>query len=258
MAPDPEVRSSSAGRDIPNSSSESDGKTSTTQYTLSSTPSFALDEEHNADIPLPSIERDTPSSLSINPRDSPSLPIPTPSESNRSTNSTPSIRVTPTPSFAATVRFGSTTASDHIFTFSNPANKADRLNLDARATPPRHGHALRTGSSPSGQGTPTPSNTTPIRLGSAMMTGHAFTFDRLADGVDRLGLGMDNQPSHLPGSSRHLSIDSLDVQKNQNTLSPSPSKSRRRSSSGVGRITHFIENKERPEPLFHEKEFKMR
>ena len=205
--------------------SSSTRTSATIQYTPSPTPSNL-----DPDFPLPSIERDIPST-SVASESILGSPIYTPSVS----------------SDGATLRQGS-----------------EHQSLD------RHFHDLRLGSETPQRSISSPTSSTPqrevsttsptpsIRVTPAPPVANSrhSTVSRgiegLADGIGALEMGPNHQSTQSPEPNNLSGHASGPGSPNIGRSSPSPSR-RRRSSSGVNRSAHRVEDEEPPESLFYER-----
>ncbi|KAH8688821.1 hypothetical protein BGW36DRAFT_392225 [Talaromyces proteolyticus] len=201
------------------------GSPSTTQYTPSSTPSTV--RYRDPDYPLPSIERDTTSTSAYSQSNTPLLPSVSP--------------------HAEALRQGSEYGS-----------LDQRLqNLELHSV-----HPQRSISSPENTASqrersiasPTPSiHVTPTA--SATYSHHSTAnagIEGLAHGVSALQTSPSHRRAQSAQPNNHLRHDSVDGSRAIRHSTASPSR-RRRSSSGINRSTHRVEDEEPPQALFHER-----
>lgn len=202
--------------------SSSTRTSATFQNTLSPTPSHL-----DPDYPLPSIERDTPST-SISSESTPGSPIYTPSVSSDGATMRRSYEDQSLDQRFHDLRLGSGTPQRSIPSLSS-------------STPQRE--VSTTSPTPSIRVTPTQT------VANSRHSTVSRRIERLADGVGALAIGPHHdstkspEPNNLLGpASRTPNIGG----------SSSSSSRRRRSSSGVNRSVHRVEDEGPPESLFYE------
>lgn len=224
--------------------SDTSGASNTPRYTPSSapsfrfseerisSPSFALEQDYDPDTPLPSVERDA-SSPSISRESTPSSLAYTPSISTR----------------ASAPRHGS--EHENLNQNLQDLRLSSALPSPAAERSPRPSYQRDTSSAasaPSIHITPTPPTIEPSRSRSGRT-------DSLIRGVESLRVDHDHPSLQSPDADRLLGTQSPAISGNRESVSRSPSPSRRRrSGSGTERITHLVEDESPPQALFRERE----
>lgn len=205
--------------------SSSTRTSATVQYTPSPTPSNL-----DPDFPLPSIERDPPST-SGDSESIPGSPIYTPSVSSNGATLRQGSEHQSLGRRFHDLRLGSVTPQRSI---SSPIS----------STPQRE--VSTTSPTPSIRITPTPP------VASSRQSTVSRRIEGLVDGIGALQMSPNHQSTQSPGPNNLLGHASGPGRPNIGRSSPSPSR-RRRSSSGVNQPPHRVEDEEPPESLFYER-----